>query len=92
MGNEKTAIFEHVLIQRINRKLSANTEQLRRSRSFQLETSVGHYFIVDLKRNSVERQQIDLEQLGRELGVLADGDVVIFGGRNSSRSDMAAGE
>ena len=48
MGNEKTAVFEHALIQHINRKLSADAKQLQTARSFQLETSVGHYFIADL--------------------------------------------
>lgn len=84
MCNEKTAVFEPALIQRINRKLSADAEQLQTARSFQLETSVGHYFIVDLRRNSVKRQQIDLEELGRELGVLADSEVVIFASTRSA--------
>jgi hypothetical protein len=78
MGNEKTAVFEQVLIQRINHKLNADAKQLRTARSFQMEISIGHYFIVDLRRNSIKRQQIDLDELGRELGVLSDSEVAIF--------------
>ena len=83
MDNEKKVVFENVLIQRINRKLSAHAEQLQKARSFQLETSVGHYFIIDLRRNSVKRQEIDLEQLGRELGVLADSEMAMFASTRS---------
>jgi hypothetical protein len=78
MGNEKTAVFEHTLIQRINRKLNANAKRLQRACSFQMEMSIGHYFIVDLRRNCIKRKQIDIEELGRELGVLADCEVPIF--------------
>jgi hypothetical protein len=40
MGNEKTAIFEHVLIQRINRKLSAEAEQLQKATTISRPTAV----------------------------------------------------
>jgi hypothetical protein len=76
MGNEKTGVFEQLLIQRINRKLSADAKQLKTARSFQMETSAGRHFIVDLRRNSIERQQIDIEELGHELGVLAASEVL----------------
>ena len=35
-----------------------------------VEVDVGRYFVVDLKRNVVAYSDVDLEQLGRELGVL----------------------
>ncbi len=78
MDPKKTAVFEQTLIQRINRKLNSDAKQLRTARTFQMETSVGHYFIVDLRRDSINRKQIDLEEVGREMGVLADSEVVIF--------------
>lgn len=81
MDNAKKVVFEYALIQRINRKLSGDAKQLQAARSFQVETSVGHYFIVNLKRNSITRQHVQLEGLGREMGVLADCEALIFGSR-----------
>ena len=78
MSNEETAVFEYALMQRINHNLRAGAQRLQTARSLQLEASMGHYFIVDLRRNSIQPQQIDLEELGRELGVLEDTEVVMF--------------
>ena len=59
------------LIQRINRKLRADDELLKTARGPRAASSVGRYFICDPRRNSITRQRVDPEALGRELGVLA---------------------
>ena len=56
--------------QRINRKLRQDGEQLRTARSQSVEHVVGRYFIVDVCRNFIAAQHVDLEALGRELGVI----------------------
>jgi hypothetical protein len=66
----KVLVSERALIQRINRKLKHDGEQLRRARGAQTEYSVGAYFIVDVMRNFITAQHVDLEKLGRELEVL----------------------
>ena len=66
----KLQITERALYQRINRKLKHDSWQLRTARTPQVETSVGHHFIVDLNCNAITTQHVDLEALGRELGVL----------------------
>jgi len=64
------------LIKRINRSLANDFEQLRVSRSESVARDVGRYFIVDLYRNAIISQRIDLEELGRELRVLRSNERV----------------
>jgi hypothetical protein len=66
----KLQITERALIQRINRRLREGGAQLRTARTPQVETSVGHHFIVDLNCDAITTQNVDLEVLGRELGVI----------------------
>lgn len=66
----RVKITERALFQRINRRLKQDNEQLRTARSTSVEQSVGQYFIVDLNRNAITTQYVDLEKLGRELGVI----------------------
>ena len=64
-------ISERALVQRINRALAKDGETLRKARSAQTASSVGEYFIVDVKKNSVARARVDLVELGRELKLIA---------------------
>ena len=70
MPKPKVAISERALVQRINRKLKPENEQLRASRTPRMESSVGRYYVLDLRRNFISSQHVDPEALGRELGVL----------------------
>ena len=63
-------VSERALVQRINRALGKDGERLCKSRSVQTSLTVGDYFVVDIERNFVAHQQVDLEDLGRELKVL----------------------
>lgn len=58
---------------RINRALRHDDEMLKSarvdSRTFQ---DLGAYYVIDIKRNFVTAKDIDLEALGKELGVLKD--------------------
>lgn len=67
----KRRVSETALALRIHRKLLKRGEQLRRcprgSRSFR---DLGRWYTVDLERNALILSDVDLEKLGRKLGVL----------------------
>jgi hypothetical protein len=67
----RVPITEKALYQRINRKLRAQDEVLKRARG-NVETTLGDYYVVNVNRNYVAQHHVGLEQLGRELGVLAE--------------------
>jgi uncharacterized protein YnzC (UPF0291/DUF896 family) len=67
----KVPITEKALYQRINRKLKDQDASLKRARG-SVETTLGEYFVVDVKGNYVTNHHIQIENLGRELGVLAE--------------------
>lgn len=65
----KTTVTEHALMLRVNRKLAADGQKLRRCREDQKDFSeLGRYYIVG--EHSVEAMHIDLEELAREVGAL----------------------
>ena len=64
-------INKWALIGRINRKLAKDGEKLCVSRGQQMRIDVGDLYIVDVSGNFVVREDIDLEELGHDLGVLA---------------------
>ncbi len=69
MGS-KLKLSHRALLQRCNRMLRVKSQQLKRARP-DAAAELGAYFIVDLERGQIARKQVDLEQLGNELGVLA---------------------
>ncbi len=60
-------VTARALIQRINRKLTAEGQRLKAPRG---RPHGGDYFIVHVTRHAVTRTDVDLEALGRELGAL----------------------
>jgi hypothetical protein len=70
LSTQKIKITERALFQRINRKLHQQGENLRTARSQKVEASAGHHYIVDAKRKAVSADHVDLEKLGRKLGVI----------------------
>jgi hypothetical protein len=64
------ALSESAIISRINRALRTQGEVLRRcresSRGFQ---ELGRFYVVN-ERNFICQKDVDLDELGRELGVL----------------------
>lgn len=69
--SKKVPITEKALYQRINRKLRQRDEVLKRSR-VSTEVDLGKYFVVDLHRNAVTNHHIDIEDFGKQIGVMAD--------------------
>jgi hypothetical protein len=71
MGKQRVPLTEKALYQRINRKLRADGEVLKRARG-RVETTLGDYYVVNVERNFVAQHHVDLAELGRELGVMAE--------------------
>jgi hypothetical protein len=58
------------VIQRINRKLKADLQALKISRTERAQQDCGAYFILDFRKNYLIKHNVDLEKKARELGVL----------------------
>lgn len=63
-------ITEKALLARINRKLSAEGEQLRKSRGARCILDLGEFYVRDFSMNFVSETHVDPEALGRDIGVL----------------------
>jgi hypothetical protein len=78
----KVPVSERALLQRVNRRLAKDNEQLRTARGFRdglyrhEDSTLGRYYAVDLSRNVVTAAHIDLEKWGRELEVLKPWEVL----------------
>jgi hypothetical protein len=70
----KAPVTPRAIVQRVNRKLAAEFEAVRRWRvsgsSGPWTWEPGNYYRVDYKRNALLDGNVDLELLARELGVL----------------------
>jgi hypothetical protein len=73
----KVPISERALIQRINRKLKPEDQMLRTTRGERWRSSQGNHYIIDFNRNWMVADHVDVEDLGRELGVLAEWEHVV---------------
>jgi hypothetical protein len=75
MGASKKAavpVSKRALVQRINRKLLKDRgEVLKATRGGKAQQDLGDYYTVDLAGNFLVEKDVDLGELGRELGVLA---------------------
>jgi hypothetical protein len=57
---QKVAVSERALIQRINRKLKPDYEQLKARRGMSMLTNVGRYYVLDLRRNFMRSRMLIL--------------------------------
>lgn len=71
----KVPIDENTLVRRIQRKLAA-PRRLVRTRSPLVRVSLGDAYVVDERRGEVVRSRIVLADFARELGVLANHEVL----------------
>ena len=65
-------VGERALIARINRKLKQQGEKLKKLRGERWASDLGYFYIVNETLNSVEAQHVNLEEMARELGALAE--------------------
>jgi hypothetical protein len=70
MAEKKVPVSMRALVARINRKLRADGEVLKAAHGARAESSVGHWYVLNLDRNQITRRHVDPEDLGRRLGCL----------------------
>ena len=70
MAKQRVPVSARAILQRINRKLKPDWKQLKTGRGLLLERTVGRYYVIDIRRNCVTQQYVDVEDLARELKVL----------------------
>jgi hypothetical protein len=69
----KVQVTARALVQRINYDLAKNNDlQVKKTRGARALLDLGEYYILDVARNFVRETHVDIEDLGRELKVLAD--------------------
>ncbi len=66
----KMPVSERAIIQRINRKLKPDLEAVKVARSERMRLDVGQFYVIDYRMNAIIHHDVDLEQWGRDLGVL----------------------
>ena len=72
MAKVKTVpVSMRALIQRINRKLWPELQQLKATRGDRWRNQLGDYYVVDLNSNAILSQHVSPEKYGRELGCLS---------------------
>jgi hypothetical protein len=75
----RVPVSERALVARINRKLKPESKQLRRTRGERAIREHGYYHIIDWNLNVVlGYQDLNIETLGRELGVLKAWERVVW--------------
>ena len=71
MDNQKVLVRARALTQRINRKLANQGERLLKAKQGSKKCQqVGEYYTIDISRNVVTGEYIDIEKLGRDLGTM----------------------
>jgi len=71
MANE-VLVSTGALLKRINRALQEYDQVVRTSRSERARFDLGRFYLVNTSVNGICGKYVDLEETGRELGVLAD--------------------
>ena len=70
MREQATTVSQRNLIQRLNRALARDGAFLRKTNPRRV-TKLGSYFLADIASDDVVRENVNLEELAREKGVLA---------------------
>jgi hypothetical protein len=65
-------ITQHELLRRINQKIAKNIEGVTESRDGESHNETDEYFTIEFDQNKITTTNVDLEKLGKELGVLKD--------------------
>jgi hypothetical protein len=63
-------VTTRALIQRLNRRLAREDQQVHAYRGGRWESDLGRYYIVNMNRNVIVARHVNLEALGRDLEVL----------------------
>jgi len=77
---KKVPVTERALIQRINRELKAHGQmgrKLKKTRGMQAFVDLGDYYVLDIAIGGIADKFVDIEALGRELGMLQDFEALV---------------
>jgi hypothetical protein len=69
---QKVPVSERALIQRLNRKIHDEERMIRTTRGGRAESDLGRHYCLNWRGNWIVAKNIDLEDWGREHGVLKD--------------------
>lgn len=69
-------VSETALLKRLNRKLAADGEVVKKTRGARARFDLGEFYIVDVERNFVTCTNVDPVEMARELGVVDEGEQV----------------
>lgn len=72
----RVEVTENAVAKRISRALAKDGEVLRKTRGERARLDLGDYYVLNASRNYPTSTDVDLEALGRELGVLAEFETV----------------
>jgi hypothetical protein len=75
----KVSVTVRALIQRINRHLLPDGERVRTTHGARAQSDLGDHYRLDIRHQCVVEGAVDLEALGRELGVLKPFEVLADG-------------
>lgn len=73
----RAPVSERAVVARINRALAKDNRTLRTTRAdSRWYSNTGRHYVIDIAQNCILWTDVDLEELGRELGVLADYETI----------------
>jgi hypothetical protein len=67
----RASVSPRALLQRLNRVLLKDGEQIKRTRGVRAQLDLGDYFVLDINGNYIAEKDVDLEEFGRKYKVLA---------------------
>jgi hypothetical protein len=69
-AEKRVPVSERALIQRLNRKMWHDDLMIRTTRGGRAEIDLGRHYVLNWRINGIAGKDIDLEDYGREFGVL----------------------
>jgi len=73
---KRVPVSRRAIVQRIKRKLAASGRRFKASRGSRARADLGEYYILNERRNVVAEKYVDLEAYARELGALAEWEIL----------------
>jgi hypothetical protein len=74
---KQVPVTSRAAIQRINRVLAKKQRVLKVTRGQRAILDLGHYYVLDQRRNLALETNVSIESMARELGVLKDYETVV---------------
>ena len=65
-------ITQRELVRRINQKIAKNIEGVKKSGDGESQNEKDEYYTIEFDQNNIITTDVDIEKLGKELGVLKD--------------------